>query len=126
MKKVITGALLLMSIQFCNAQEPFSKKYTSMISMENYVKGSWLDIDLTVVFNNQHKRDIVFYYLGGKKIVFHQISKVTESTTTDGSGFQMIDCIDQNGDNVTLQLFDDDKCLRVLISKGYFVEFHND
>ena len=126
MKKLILGLMILLSVHVCIAQEQFAKTYTSMISMKNYVKSKWSAVDLTVVFNEKDKKDIILYYSSGKKMKFHQISDVYEDKTTAGEYYQSIECIDQDGDKVLLQLFDDDTCLRILICPGTFVEFHND
>jgi hypothetical protein len=125
MKKLLLGLILLLSVQL-HAQEQFAKSYNSMVSMKKYVKSEWTSVDLTVVFNENGKKNIKFYYSGGKVMKFHQISDVYEDKTTAGEGYQSIECIDQDGDKVILQLFNDDTCLRVLICPGTFVEFHND
>jgi len=123
MRKLLLLAGMLLSITMFS-QETFVKKYTSMISKKNDVLEPWEKIDLTVVFNADNKRNIIFYYLSGKQITFHQISGSKEGKTENGEGYQLIDCIDEDGQSVALQLFDDDTCLRILIAKGYSIEFH--
>jgi hypothetical protein len=54
------------------------------------------------------------------------VGDVTEGTTEEGSDYQLIECLTEEGRTVMLQLFKDDKCVRVLISKGYRVEFHKE
>jgi hypothetical protein len=54
------------------------------------------------------------------------VGDVTEGTTEEGSDYQLIECLTEEGRTVMLQLFKDDKCVRVLISKGYLVEFHKE
>lgn len=125
MKKILLGALLLLSVAMFS-QETFVKKYTSIVSKKAGVLQPWEKIDLTVVFNPNQVRDIVFYYISGKTMTFHQVNGVTEGKTKNGDGYQIFDCVDQDGTYVTLQLFDDDTTLRILIDKGYMVEFHKD
>ena len=125
MKKLLLGALLLLSM--CTfAQETFVKKYTSMISKKDGVLQPWERVDVTVVFNPKKVRDIVIYYSTGNTLTLHQIGGATNGKTEDGQGYQIVECIDQDGEKVAIQLFDDDTCMRVLIAKGYMVEFHND
>lgn len=126
MKKLLLIMLFLLSSFICLAQETFVKKYTSMISVSNGVKGEWQDTDLTVVFNADGVTDIVFYYPNGSTRTFHQITGSTKNTTTNGDPYQIVECLDQSGDRVAIQLFDDDTCLRVIVAKGYYVEFHRD
>jgi|694.fasta_scaffold19913_21 hypothetical protein len=126
MKKLLLGALLLLSSFVCMAQETFVKKYTSMIAVSNNVKGEWQSTDMTVVFNPKGVTDIVFYYPNGSIRTFHQITDMTKDTTTNGDEYQIVECLDESGDRVAIQLFDDDTCLRVIIDKGWFIEFHKD
>jgi hypothetical protein len=124
MRKLLLGALLLLSSFVCFAQEAFVKKYTSMISVSNDVKGEWQRTDLTVVFNPKGISDIVFYYPNGSQRTFHQITNPEKNKTTSGDTYQIVECLDESGERVAIQLFDDDTCLRVIVDKGYFIEFH--
>ena len=126
MKKLLLGALLLLSSFMSNAQDTFVNKYTSSISIKNNIKGEWQTADITVVFNAGGVRDIVFYYPNGNTKTFHQIIGMTKNVTTNGEAYQIIECLDESGDRVAIQLFDDDTCLRVIVAKGYYVEFHKD
>ncbi len=124
MKKLLLGALLLLSSFVCMAQETFVKKYTSMISISDNVKGEWESTDMTVVFNAKGLTDIVFYYPNGSIKTFHQITDMTKDVTTNGDAYQIVECLDERGTRVAIQLFEDDTCLRVIIDKGWFIEFH--
>ena len=123
MKKLLLVALLLLSM--CTfAQEAFVKKYTSMISVSNNVRGEWQDTDVTVAFNPRGIADIIFYYPNGFTRTFHQISNPEKDKTENGDTYQIVQCLDRSGDQVAIQLFDDDTCLRIIIDKGWFIEFH--
>lgn len=125
MKKLLLGALLLLSM--CTfAQEAFVRKYTSLISVSNNVRGEWQDTDVTVVFNPGGVEDIMFYYPNGFTRTFHQISSTKKDKTEDGETYQIVECLDRSGDKVAIQLFDDDTSLRVIVEKGWFIEFHRD
>lgn len=124
MKKILLGTLLLLSSFICIAQDTFVKKYTSLITINNNVKGEWQSADITVLFNANGVRDIVFYYPNGNIRTFHQIVSMTKNTTTNGDAYQIVECLDESGDRVAIQLFEDDTCLRVIVAKGYYVEFH--
>lgn len=126
MKKLLLGALLLLSM-FGFSQEPFVKKYNSLISIKNNVKQPWEKTDITVVFNSKGRREIVIYYSNSdKSITFYQIESPRTGKTKNGESYQIVECVDQDGEKVALQLFDDDTCLRILIAQGYYIEFHND
>ena len=126
MKKLLLGALLLLSSFVCIAQESntFVKKYTSMISIEDTVPGEWVYKETTVVFNPEGRSEVKFYFPNGNTYTYYQVGDVTEGTSEDGFDYQLIECLTEEGRTVMIQLYKDDTCVRVLISKGYLVEFH--
>ncbi len=128
MKKLLLGALLLLSSIVCIGQESstFVKKYTSMISKEDDVVGEWIYKETTVVFNPEGRSEVKFYFSNGNTYTYYQVKDVTEGTSEDGSDYQLIECLTEEGKTVMIQLFKDDKCVRVLIAKGYLVEFHKE
>lgn len=127
MKKILLGALLLLSSFVCAAQDTFVKKYSSVISKQSGELTPWKKTDVTVVFNPNGVRDIVIYNsYSESKIVLHQIGSTREDKTNNGDGYQIVECINESGLKVAAQLFDDDTCFRILFSNGDYVEFHND
>ena len=124
MKKLFLSGLVLM-LSVASFSQTFVKKYNTLITEKAGVMGEWQDTSMTVVFNESVTGDIVFYYNDGTVKRFHQIGNVEENKTVTGQGYQIITCIDnQDGKQIAIQLFDDDTALRILIAKGYFVEFH--
>jgi hypothetical protein len=123
MKKLLLGALLTLSITV-SAQDTFVKKYNSYITKEKGVLQPWVESEITVVFNSDNVKDIVIYYTSGKIKRLHQITSAKNGKTLNGDGFQIIECVDSDGVSITLQLFDDDTCLRLIIFEGYLIEFH--
>jgi len=124
MKKLFLSLLFLM-LSMASFSQTFVKKYTSVIAEKAGVTGEWQETSLTVVFNEKGTGDIVFYYANGNTKRFHQVGDVQKDKTNSGEYYQIIICIDsEDGNKVAIQLFDDDTTLRVLISEGYFVEFH--
>jgi hypothetical protein len=124
MKKLILSVLFLM-FSLTSFSQTFVKKYNSVIAKKAGVLGEWETTSLTVVFNEKETGDIVFYYPNGTTKRFHQFGDVQEEKTNSGASYQLIICIDdEDGNKVGLQLFDENSTLRILISDGYFVEFH--
>jgi hypothetical protein len=124
MKKLILSVLFLM-LSVASFSQTFVKKYTSAIAEKAGVLGEWQDVSITVVFNEQKTGDIVFYYANATTKRFHQIGDVENNKTRNGEGYQIIYCIDNSdGKDVAIQLFDNNETLRILLSKGYSVEFH--
>ena len=127
MKKLLLGALLLLSTSIFSQTETFVRKYTSYISESKGVMQPWVHTGVTVVFNANNTTDIVFYYPNDTKRTVHQVGNVREDKTKAGEPYQIIRVIDdEDGTEMALQLFDDGTTLRILIAEGYYVEFHND
>jgi len=107
--------------------ETFVRKYTSYISESAGVMQPWVHSGVTVVFNANNTNDIVFYYPNDTKRTLHQVGNVREDKTKGGETYQIIRVIDaEDGTEMALQLFDDNTAMRILISDGYYIEFHND
>lgn len=127
MKKLLLGALLLLSTTMFSQAETFVKKYTSYVTKSAGVMQPWVYSNVTVVFNANNTTDVVFYYPNGAKRTMHQVDNVREDKTKNGEKYQIITCVDdEDGKELAIQLFDDGTALRILIAEGYFVEFHND
>ena len=127
MKKLLLGALLLLSTSMFSQTETFVRKYTSYVSESKGVMQPWVHTGVTVVFNANNTTDVVFYYPNDTKRTVHQVGNVREDKTKGGDKYQIITVIDaEDGTEMALQLFDDGTTLRILIAEGYFVEFHND
>ena len=129
MKRILLTTLIILSTTLCIAQQAFVKKYHSMITIADGIKGEWESTDLTVSFNSKETKEsknIIFYYPNGTSRTFYQITNMVKGTTGNGDTYQIIQCLDEAGQRVALQLFDDDTCLRVLVDIGYYIEFHRD
>jgi len=125
MKKLLLA--LLFSASMFSQTETFVRKYTSYISESAGVMQPWVHSGVTVVFNANNTTDIVFYYPNDTKRTLHQVGNVREDKTKGGETYQIIRVIDaEDGTEMALQLFDDNTAMRILISDGYYIEFHND
>lgn len=114
--------LLCSTITF--AQETFVRKYVSMIITDNFITSESQEADVTVVFNPNGQRKIVFYFANGERRVYYQLEGVTEGKTNAGEEYQFIKCLDESGLTTLIQLFDELGCLRVIIAEGYKIEFY--
>lgn len=123
MKKLLL-ALLFSASMF--SQETFVKNYTSYVSQSKGVMQPWVALNLTVVFNANKTSDIIFYYSDGRKKILKQIGDVREDKTKGDDKYQIINVINEDGKEMSLQLFDSGTAMRLLIDDGYYIEFHND
>jgi hypothetical protein len=119
MKKLLLGALLLLSMFGFSQEKPFTRKYNYSI-LEN--AETFTKIDLTVVFNYNGTKDVMFY-LPGSQLHLYRISDVRLGETKSGYPYQVFDCINrESSQEVTIQLFDDN-VMRVF-TNGDYVEYH--
>ncbi len=118
--KIATTILFFLSINLCFAQETFVRKYTTYVTKTDGKISEWKEIDLTVVFNEKHTNNVVLYYPAKAKTLY-KIGNIEKDKTVNGSEYQVIECIDEEGVKVTLQLFSD--VMRLFVGSGY-IEFH--
>lgn len=119
MKKLLLGALLLLSISTF-AQDSFVRKYTWYTQKINTKQVS---CSATVIYNYNGTNDVVLY-TGAKTIHLVKISSVDTGANRVGEKFQQIECVDQSdGFPVSVQLFDKDKAVRFIIGNDY-IEYH--
>ena len=116
MKKLLLGALLLLSISTF-AQGTFVNKYTTYAIVTNSVAGELKPTDVTFVFNEGDTTDIVIYGLSEIKR-FYRIGDISKGKTVGGFEYQWVDCVQaSNGFKTSIQLFDD--AVRVFIGSDY-------
>jgi hypothetical protein len=121
MKKLLLGALLLLSMFGFSQEKVFTRKYNYSI-LEN--AETFKKVDVTVVFNYNGTKDVMFY-LPGSQLYLYRISEVRKGNTKSGYPYQVFDCINSDGgQEVTLQLFDSG-VLRVFMGADY-IEYHQD
>lgn len=123
------SVLLTLSIQFfpCQAQSAnFRRDYEYLTIYRN---GQWSDSETgynSFVFNVGPRNDIVHYMANGNKAVYRKLSDIHQDTTTDGEGYQILRVLDDDGDEILLQLFDDQRLgLKLIISQNFMIQFHN-
>jgi hypothetical protein len=126
MKKILLGALLLLSISMSSQEKKgtFVTKYTSFVIVKNNVYGKLQYANVTVVYNENDTNDIGIY-LTDSKILLYSSGKIETGKTTSGQEYQFVKCIaKENGNNVGLQLFEN--TLRLFTNESYTdsIEFY--
>jgi hypothetical protein len=124
MKKIyIVIMLLFISVSY--AQETFVRNYNFFIVTKNNISEEPTKGNLTVVFNPKNKKEVKFYYSDNSTKTFYQTSPVELGKTKSGFEFQSINVINaEDGYNCTIQLFDENKTLRIIFADGYNIEFY--
>ena len=114
MKNLILIILFIFSVNKLNAQDTFVKKYTSFVTKDDKGISDWKTVSLTVVYNEKVTNDVVMYYPNKTKRLY-KIGNIEEGETNNGEEYQLIKCIDDEGVEIRLQLFDDS--LRLFIGQ---------
>jgi len=123
MKRIyLTIATLLLSIAFYG-QTTFVRKYTHYVSNVNDVKSEQRLGEVTIIFNYKGTNDIKMF-VGDKERMFYRSGELEEGKTKNGTSYQIVPCVDKDGEEVYIQVFDDNT--RVLYNNGkdYFEYFN--
>lgn len=123
MKKLLVIVLFMMSLMSFS-QTTFVRNYTSFIVERDYVKESEKLVTLTVIYNPNGENKVVFKFGDGRTRNFYQVSKVEEGKTEGGYEYQLMNVVDDDGEEVVLQLFDKNNALRIIVSNGNTIEFY--
>jgi hypothetical protein len=119
MRKLLFIAILLLSCITYAQDTPFARNYTAFIKEG---ETDFYETNLTVIFNYQSTKNIMFY-LNGEEMLLYRVSSVRTNTTTNGMKYQIFDCVvSQGGEKVSLQLFD--TALRIFSKEPKYIEYH--
>ena len=125
MKKLLLGALLLLSISMFSQEGTFVRKYTKFMIIKNDIAGEVQYSNVTVVYNENNTNDICIY-LPESKMLLYSSGKIETGKTTGGLEYQIVKCIVKDtGNNIGLQLFEN--TLRIFTNESYTdsIEFYN-
>lgn len=123
MKKLLVIVLFMMSLMSFS-QTTFVRNYTSFIVERDYVKEKEKSVTLTVIYNPNGENKVVFKFGDGRTRNFYQVSKVEEGKTEGGYEYQLMNVVDDDGEEVVLQLFDKNNALRIIVTNGNTIEFY--
>lgn len=125
-KLLFISVFLLGSITL-SAQENFRRDYFYISVYEN---GEWSESeegDNTFVFNANARGDIFHYTASGKKWVYRKLSDPEEGYTDETyEHYQVLVILDEKGNEVILQLFDNKEIgLKLIFNADFMIQFHN-
>jgi hypothetical protein len=125
MKKLLfTLALTLLSIGFGNAQDKFRADYNYVCFYDPDTKSwsDWEPAEHTIVFNYNANNDIVHFTAKGEMVTYRNTG-IKDEGYTNGNHYQTLDLIDEDGDFIRIQLFDDQSIGMKLIWGNYMIQF---
>ena len=109
MKKLLfTLALTFLSIGFGKAQDKFRADYNYICFYDSDTESwsEWTPAEHTLVFNYNANNDIVHFTAKGEMITYRNTGSKDEGDT-DGNHYQTLELIDEDGNFIRIQLFDD-------------------
>ena len=123
MKKIyLTIAMLLLSIAFYS-QTTFVRKYTHYITNINDIESEQKDGEITIIFNYKETNDIKIF-LADKERMFYRSGELEKGKTKKGSEYQLVPFVDKDGEEVYIQIFEENT--RILYNNGYdYIEYFN-
>lgn len=116
-------SMLLFASIVLYAQTTFVRKYTLYVYKVNDVKSEQKNGEATIIFNYKGTNDIKAY-IGDKEKIFYRSGELETGKTTGGDEFQVVPCVDENGEEVYIQVFEENTRIFFNDRKDYF-EFFN-
>jgi hypothetical protein len=126
MKNLLLFTLLFISTSsFSFAQSQFRVDY-DLITFYDPETADWGDWQLatnTIVFNINENMDIKHYTPKGEVIVYRNMGGHEVGYTKGGEHYQMLRVLDDGGDEMLIQLFDNPDIGMKLIMGQYMIQF---
>ena len=125
MKKIFLPLLFLLSnISFGITQEKFRADFNYVCFYEPDTKtwSEWEHAEHTLVFNINSNQDIIHFTAKGETITYRNIGNKDDGYT-NGNHYQILDAIDDEGNYIRIQLFDDPAIGMKLILGNNMIQF---
>jgi hypothetical protein len=126
MKNLLLFTLFIISsFSFSFAQDQFRRDY-DLITFYDPETGEWGDWQAathTLVFNINDNMDIKHYTPKGEVIIYRNMGGLEDGYTKSGEHYQMLRILDDEGDEMLIQLFDNPDIGMKLIMGQYMIQF---
>ena len=128
MKTLITIFALCIFSRNLNAQtEKFRADFNRVaIYLSTDAEWSeWFDAENTFVFNSNENNDVTHYRGNGSVIIYRNIGGLESDITESGDHYQIMKMLDEDGNQISFQLFDDISIGVKLITSDGMIQFSN-
>ena len=125
MKKLLfTIALSFLSIGFGKAQDKFRADYNYICFYDSDTKSwsEWTPAEHTIIVNYKVNNDIVHFTAKGEMLTYRNTGSKDDGYT-NGNHYQTLDLIDEDGDFIRIQLFDDQAIGMKIIWGDQMIQF---
>jgi hypothetical protein len=124
MKSITLLALLFIGLN-ASAQDQFRADFNHVTFYDPDSKtwSEWETASHTLVFNINENNDIKHYTAKGDVFIYRNMGNLEEDYTTSGDHYQIIEALDDEGNELRIQLFDDPSIGLKLINGEFMVQF---
>jgi hypothetical protein len=85
----------------------------------------WFEAPNTFVINSNDNNDIIHYRGDGNVVVYRNLGGLEKDQTESGDRYQILNMLDEEGNPISFQLFDDISIGVKLISSDSMIQFSN-
>ena len=123
-KLLLTFALTILTVGFGKAQDKFRADYNYICFYDSDTKtwSEWTPAEHTLIFNYNSNNDIVHFTAKGEMITYRNVGNKDEGYT-NGKHYQILDLIDEDGNFIRIQLFDDQSIGMKLMWGDLMIQF---
>ena len=97
--------------------------YVSFLNIETDEWSEWEEGSNTFVFNVNENMDIAHYKPDGSVIYYRNLGELETNYTTDGEKYQIIYILNEEGEEIQFQLFDNKAIGAKLIWSNIIIQF---
>ncbi len=126
MKTIILSITLLLFALSGNSQESQFRvdcNYVTIFLKEEGAWSKWFDANNTFVINANINNDIYHYRADGSFVQYRNLGGLEVDYTEDGNRYQILNMLDESGNPIQFQLFDDPYLGVKIISYDDVVQF---
>jgi len=107
------------------AQDQFRAdfNYVAFYDPETATWSDWETASHTLVFNINANKDIKHYTAKGEVLIYRNMGNLEEDYTSSGKHYQIIEALDDQGNEIRIQLFDDPSIGMKIINGEFMVQF---
>jgi hypothetical protein len=125
MRTIVTMIAVFFLTTQLYAQEQFRVdcSYAAILPSLDASWSEWFEASNTFVINANENNDIIHYRGDGKVVIYRYVGGLETLYTDTGKRYQIINVLDEDGNPMNFQLFDDPTIGVKLIKDGMAVQF---
>ncbi len=126
MKTIILSFSIILFALSGNSQESQFRvdcNYVAVFLKEEGSWSEWFDANNTFVINANTNSDIYHYRANGSFVQYRNLGGLEVNYTEDGNRYQILNMLDESGNPIRFQLFDDPYLGVKIISNDAMVQF---